>query len=110
MFRVSCIQMCSSDCIKDNLKRSEKLIKKAISQKINNISVNKVHVIGKDIKETFKKINLNKQGTILNNDSEINDLIKQELKNGDYLMIKGSNSTGLFNYASKLKKRSINVI
>ena len=37
MFRVSCIQMCSSDCIKDNLKRSEKLIKKAVSQKCNLI-------------------------------------------------------------------------
>ena len=83
---------------------------KDISQKINNISVNKVHVIGKDIKETFKKINLNKQGTILNNDSEINDLIKQELRNGDYLMIKGSNSTGLFNFVSKLKKRNNNVL
>ena len=33
MFRVSCIQMCSSDCIKDNLKRTENLIKKAVSQK-----------------------------------------------------------------------------
>ena len=29
--------MCSSDCIKDNLKRSEKLIKKAVSQKANLI-------------------------------------------------------------------------
>ena len=37
MFRVSCIQMCSSDCFKDNLKRSEKLIKKAVSQKSNLI-------------------------------------------------------------------------
>ena len=37
MFRVSCIQMCSSDCFKDNLKRSEKLIKKAVSQKGNLI-------------------------------------------------------------------------
>ena len=37
MFRVSCIQMCSSDCFKDNLKRSEKLIKIAVSQKGNLI-------------------------------------------------------------------------
>ena len=28
MFRVSCIQLCSSDCIKSNLERSERLIKK----------------------------------------------------------------------------------
>ena len=37
MFRVSCIQMCSSDCIKNNLKRTEKLIKRAVSQKANLI-------------------------------------------------------------------------
>ena len=37
MFRVSCIQMCSSDCIQNNLKRTEKLIKRAVSQKANLI-------------------------------------------------------------------------
>ena len=37
MFRVSCIQLCSSDCIKRNLQRSERLIKKAVSQKANLI-------------------------------------------------------------------------
>ena len=83
---------------------------KDISQKINKISVNKVHVVGKYIKETFKKINSNKKGNILNNDSEINDLIKNEIKNGDYLMVKGSNSTGLFSFVSKLKKRNNNVL
>ena len=37
MFRVSCIQLCSSDCIKSNLERTEKLIKKAVNQKANLI-------------------------------------------------------------------------
>ena len=37
MFRVSCIQLCSSDCIKSNLEKSERLIKKAVSQKANLI-------------------------------------------------------------------------
>ena len=37
MFRVSCIQLCSSDCIKNNLERTEKLIKKAVNQKANLI-------------------------------------------------------------------------
>ena len=37
MFRVSCIQMCSSDCIESNLNRSERLIKKAVKQKANLI-------------------------------------------------------------------------
>ena len=34
MFRVSCIQLCSSDCIKSNLARSERLIKKAVPKEI----------------------------------------------------------------------------
>ncbi len=92
------------------LGKHSKKLHKEISQKINKISINKVHVIGKDIKETFKNLNTNKKGKVLKNDSELNNLIKNYLKDGDYLMIKGSNSTGLFNYASKLKKRSINVI
>ena len=43
-------------------------------------------------------------------DSQINDLIINILNDGDYLMIKGSNSTGLFNYVTKLKKRNINAL
>jgi len=82
----------------------------SMAKTINKISVNKVYVIGKDIKETFKKIHKDKKGSILKNDSQLNDLIKNKLKDGDYLMIKGSNSTGLFNYVSKLKGRVINAL
>ena len=32
------------------------------------------------------------------------------LKDGDYLMVKGSNSTGLFNYISKLKKEATHAL
>ena len=32
--------------------------------------------------------------------------INLDLKNNDFLMVKGSNSTGLFNYLSKLKKKN----
>ena len=76
----------------------------SIAKEINKISVNKVHVIGNDIKETFKKIHKIKKGLILKNDSELNKLIVNNLRDGDYLMVKGSNSTGLFNHISKLKK------
>ena len=88
------------------LGKYSKKLHKALAKSINKILVNKVYVIGKDIKETFKKIHKDKKGLILKNDSQLNDLIKNKLKDGDYLMIKGSNSTGLFNYVSKLKKRS----
>jgi len=64
MFRVSCIQMCSSDCIKSNLSISERLIKKAVSQKTNLIIT----------PEVSSKFSLNKKklleiATSMNNDS-----------------------------------------
>tara|TARA_B100001559_G_scaffold321007_1_gene335484 strand:- start:2451 stop:3245 length:795 start_codon:yes stop_codon:yes gene_type:complete len=37
MFKVSCIQLCSTDCDKNNLKRTTNLIKKAIKQKTDFI-------------------------------------------------------------------------
>ena len=46
----------------------------------------------------------------MKNDSHLNDLIINNLNDGDYLMVKGSNSTGLFNYISKLKHRNIHAL
>ena len=92
------------------LGRHSKKLHSSMSKKINQIFVNKVHVIGRDIKETFKKIDKNKKGNVFKNDSELNNFINKKLKEGDYLMVKGSNSTGLFNFASKLKKRGINAL
>ena len=50
---------------------------------------------GKYIKETFNKIKPQKKGRILISKKEIISLLKNNLKNNDYLMIKGSNATGL---------------
>ena len=41
---------------------------------------------------------------ILKENSQIFDLIKNNINNNDYLMIKGSNSTGLFSLVNSLKK------
>ena len=41
------------------------------------------------------KLEHKKKGKILKSTSDILDLIKNDLKNNDFLMIKGSNSTGL---------------
>ena len=92
------------------LGKYSKKLHKDMAKSINKILVNKVYVIGRDIKETFKKISKNKKGYILKNDSQLNHLIKNKLNDGDYLMIKGSNSTGLFNYVSKLKGRVTNAL
>ena len=83
---------------------------KLISKIINRTKINHVYVIGKYIKETFKGLKMNKKAKILNNKSSILDLIYTNLNNNDYLMIKGSNSTGLHKIITNLKKRNTYVI
>ncbi len=92
------------------LGKYSKKLHMSMAKVINKISIGNVFVIGKEIQETFKKIHKDKKGYILRNDSELDYLIKNKLKNGDYLMVKGSNSTGLFNYVSKLKKRDTHAL
>jgi len=71
---------------------------------INSTSIDKVNVLGKHIKETYKNIHIKKKGLILKENSQIFDLIKNNINNNDYLMIKGSNSTGLHSLVDSLKK------
>ena len=63
---------------------------------INKLKIDKVHIYGKYIKETYKGLKGNKKGLVLTDISQIYDLINKTLSNKDYLMVKGSNSTGLF--------------
>ena len=83
---------------------------KLISKIINKTKINKVFVIGKHIRETFKGLVANKKAKIINNKLDIINLINDNLDNNDYLMIKGSNSTGLHKIITKLKQRSKNAI
>ena len=83
---------------------------KLISKVINKTKINKVYVIGKYIKETFKGLKPYKKAKILNNKFDITSLIKKNLDNGDYLMIKGSNSTGLNRLITNFKQSRSNVI
>ena len=81
-----------------------------ISKIVNKTKINQVYVIGKYIKETFKGLNSNKKAKILNNKVGIIDVINKNLNNNDYLMIKGSNSTGLYKITENLKQRSPHAI
>jgi MurE/MurF fusion protein len=81
-----------------------------ISNTINNTSIDKVSVIGKYILKTYKDIYKSKKGSIIKKTSHIIDLIKNDLNNNDYLMIKGSNSTGLNKIANILKNRKIDAL
>ncbi len=81
-----------------------------MSNIINSSSINNVHVFGKYIKETYKNIQKKKKGLILKEISQIIDLIKNNINNNDYLMIKGSNATGLHKLTNDLKKERKNVL
>ena len=75
---------------------------------VNSTNIDKVYVYGKDIIETFNKIKPQKRGKILNSKKDILNFMINDIKNGDYLMIKGSNSTGLNKISQSLKVGKIN--
>ena len=62
---------------------------------LSKTNVDKVYVYGEKIINAFNNLKAKKKGKIFKSKKEIKDFIYNELNNGDYLMIKGSNSTGL---------------
>ena len=81
-----------------------------IGKCINKTSLKNVNVIGKHVKWTFNNLNKSKRGIIIKKKSEIIDLIKNSLNNNDYLMIKGSNSTGLNSLTNQIKIGKLNAL
>jgi len=81
-----------------------------IGKYINQTYLKNVNVIGKHVKWTFNTLNKCKRGIFFRNKSQIIDLIKNNLNNNDYLMIKGSNSTGLNSLTNQIKKGKINAL
>ena len=75
---------------------------------INSTKIDKVYVYGEDVIETFNKIKPQKRGKILNSKKDILNFIINDIKDGEYLMIKGSNSTGLNKISQSLKVGKIN--
>ncbi len=73
-----------------------------IANNINKTQISKVYVYGKDIIYTFNKLRTQKKGKILKSNSEILRFISNQINNNDYLMVKGSNSTGLNEIIKKL--------
>lgn len=92
------------------LGRHSKKLHLEMSAIINSSSINNVHVFGKYIRETYKNIHRRKKGLILKEIPQIINLIKNNINNNDYLMIKGSNDTGLHKLTSGLKKERKNVL
>ena len=81
-----------------------------IGKNINKTSLKNVNVIGNHIKWTFNNLNRNRRGIVIKRKSQIIDLIKNSLNNNDYLMIKGSNSTGLNSLVNQIKSGKIDAL
>ena len=92
------------------LGKFSKNLHKEAAKIVNKSKINKVFVYGKDIKETFNKIKTQKKGRILNSKKEIISLIKNDLRSNDYLMVKGSNATGLNKIISQFKLERLNAL
>ncbi len=75
----------------------------SVAKIINRLDIDKVHIYGNHIKKTYEAIKKNKRGLILDNLSKIEDLLIKKINTNDFLMIKGSNSTGLFKQSQLLK-------
>jgi murE/murF fusion protein len=77
---------------------------KDLSKVINNSDIDKVFVTGKETIFTYKHLKKDKRGNILQNNEDIDLSLENMISNNDYLMIKGSNATGLNDYSKKIIK------
>jgi murE/murF fusion protein len=75
-----------------------------LSKVINNSDIDKVFIKGKNIIFTYKHLKKDKRGNILQNNEDIDFSLKNIISNNDYLMIKGSNATGLNDFSKKMIK------
>ena len=80
------------------------LYHKNLSQLINNSDIDKVFVKGQKTLLTYRNLKKKKRGNILQCDQDIDLILKNIITNNDYLMIKGSNATGLNNISNKMIK------
>ena len=85
------------------LGKHSKKLHKSMGTIINQTNIDKVFVKGKEVSSIFNSISKSKKGRILNNNSQIIDLIKNDLNNNDYLMVKASNATGFNKIINNLK-------
>ena len=75
---------------------------KEISKVINNSDIDKVFIKGKKTIFTYKYLNKQKRGNILQNNEDIDFSLSKMISNNDYLLIKGSHATGLNNFSKKI--------
>ena len=71
---------------------------------INNSDIDKVFIKGKETIFAYKHLNKEKRGNILQHIEDIDSSLGKMISNNDYLMIKGSNATGLNDFSKKMIK------
>ena len=84
------------------LGKKSKILHEELSKVINNSDIDKVFVKGDKSLDTLKKIHKHKRGNVFQQDEDIDFTLSDIISNNDYLMIKGSNATGLNNFCKKL--------
>ena len=96
----------------DMLELGEKSSKyhKKLSKVINKADIDKVFIYGDKILNAYRYIKKNKQGNILQFIDDFDQVFSKIIKKNDFLMIKGSNGTGLNKLSQSLIKGSVNVI
>ena len=77
------------------LGKNSHIYHKKISKFINNSDIDKTYVFGSEVLETYRLISKKKRGEVIKDLKLFSGKISNILNNGDYLMIKGSNATGL---------------
>jgi murE/murF fusion protein len=84
-------------------KKSE-LLHKNLSKVINNSDIDKVFIKGENTLTTYKNLYKEKRGNIFQQEEDVDFTLNKIIANNDYLMIKGSNATGLNNLTKKIVK------
>ena len=92
------------------LGNKSKMLHKKLSPIINDSNINRLFVYGDLIMNTYKNVNKNKRGNVLQDKSDFKEILLPILQNNDYLMIKGSNATGLNKISKNLTEGRINAI
>jgi len=75
---------------------------KNLSKVINNSDIDKVFIKGENTLTTYKNLIKKKRGNIFQQEEDMDFTLNNIIANNDYLMIKGSNATGLNHLSKKI--------
>ncbi len=86
------------------LGKKSKIYHAGLSKLINSSDIDKVFVKGENSLFTYKNLIKSKRGNIIQCNEDVDLILKNIIDNNDYLMIKGSNATGLNVISNKMIK------